>query len=437
VSLPVRRLRDLPSEAGLDGWTPEPFRWDGDRPGIIFLERLGLGLERPRFTAHITQSDRLVENSDAHVAEESGHIGHYRRVAEQYETLKLALANSARGSRDEDFCHYKSMNYLRTADRNRSHRWIFRKWRSAHERLKGLNDPLAKLLRRVFPTSRPRSAAIYAILGMIALIPALLGVFAVAFFEPWVPTALWWAMTLGVTGTLIAVISGDRLERAGEPFRRLNRTMARPSGGFSLLAGSLARCPPPLRSIALTSALTLIADLLLRSPNVRGSRLPLFPLVVLNYLIFVVACRAFLQHTYAFASWLIFKRFMGYGVLPLRVVVSSLVIIFLFALVYLMSSEFAPQRFGEIRSTQPDTLVAADRKGDPPAAGSIVPEWVRNTLGRFVECLYFSVVTFTTLGYGDFVPTNWLRWVAGLEALVGACMMSMFIVTIARRIIRR
>lgn len=34
-------------------------------------------------------------------------------------------------------------------------------------------------------------------------------------------------------------------------------------------------------------------------------------------------------------------------------------------------------------------------------------------------CLYFSVVTWTTLGYGDVVPTPALRPIAALEAMVG------------------
>jgi hypothetical protein len=37
----------------------------------------------------------------------------------------------------------------------------------------------------------------------------------------------------------------------------------------------------------------------------------------------------------------------------------------------------------------------------------------------FWICLYFSVETFTTLGYGDFVPTSGARPVAAMEALSG------------------
>jgi len=34
--------------------------------------------------------------------------------------------------------------------------------------------------------------------------------------------------------------------------------------------------------------------------------------------------------------------------------------------------------------------------------------------------LYFSTVTFTTLGYGDMSPMGWLRAVALIEAFFGA-----------------
>ena len=36
-----------------------------------------------------------------------------------------------------------------------------------------------------------------------------------------------------------------------------------------------------------------------------------------------------------------------------------------------------------------------------------------------VDALYFSVVTWTTLGYGDFQPTESLRLLAALQALLG------------------
>lgn len=53
-----------------------------------------------------------------------------------------------------------------------------------------------------------------------------------------------------------------------------------------------------------------------------------------------------------------------------------------------------------------------------------------------LDSLYFSTVTFTTLGYGDFHATGGLRYVAALESFVGAALMSLFTVIVARNIIR-
>jgi hypothetical protein len=37
----------------------------------------------------------------------------------------------------------------------------------------------------------------------------------------------------------------------------------------------------------------------------------------------------------------------------------------------------------------------------------------------FYDCLYFSVVTYTTLGFGDHVPVSHARLIAGVEGLNG------------------
>ena len=56
---------------------------------------------------------------------------------------------------------------------------------------------------------------------------------------------------------------------------------------------------------------------------------------------------------------------------------------------------------------------------------------------EFVPCLYFSIVTFTTLGYGDMSPPdNYLRLVAATEALLGAFLMALFVVSLARKFTR-
>ena len=55
-------------------------------------------------------------------------------------------------------------------------------------------------------------------------------------------------------------------------------------------------------------------------------------------------------------------------------------------------------------------------------------------LGNFLDCLYFSVVTFTTLGYGDFQPAvGFSRIFVSLESIIGAFTIALFVYTFARR----
>jgi hypothetical protein len=37
----------------------------------------------------------------------------------------------------------------------------------------------------------------------------------------------------------------------------------------------------------------------------------------------------------------------------------------------------------------------------------------------FLDCVYFSFITYSSLGYGDLIPDGGLRYLAGLEALTG------------------
>ncbi len=42
-----------------------------------------------------------------------------------------------------------------------------------------------------------------------------------------------------------------------------------------------------------------------------------------------------------------------------------------------------------------------------------------NFTGSFMDCGYFSFTTYTSLGYGDIEPHGHIRFLAGLESLVG------------------
>ena len=41
------------------------------------------------------------------------------------------------------------------------------------------------------------------------------------------------------------------------------------------------------------------------------------------------------------------------------------------------------------------------------------------SLEDFWDCVYFSFVTYSTLGFGDMVPDGWVRFMVGTEAVTG------------------
>lgn len=44
---------------------------------------------------------------------------------------------------------------------------------------------------------------------------------------------------------------------------------------------------------------------------------------------------------------------------------------------------------------------------------------VHSDNGQFLDCVYLSFVTFTTVGYGDLVAEGYARYLTGVEALTG------------------
>lgn len=111
----------------------------------------------------------------------------------------------------------------------------------------------------------------------------------------------------------------------------------------------------------------------------------------------------------------------GYGTMPTRAIVFSLALVILFALCF-----WKP---GAIR---------------PKEESGSVPGCVK----RLGNSLYFSANTFTTVGYGDWVPTEEylvklgrfrifkFRHIAMLEGFLGWVMLSLFLITLARTWIR-
>ena len=109
----------------------------------------------------------------------------------------------------------------------------------------------------------------------------------------------------------------------------------------------------------------------------------------------------------SFFEWPFAHLLFGYGEKPLRPLIAGLVVILLWSFFYWC--------FGGIGPGAP-MLLTHD------------PTWF--------ECLHFSVVTFTTLGYGDFQPKPDCRLMADAEAVLGAALMALFIVGLTRKYMR-
>ena len=105
---------------------------------------------------------------------------------------------------------------------------------------------------------------------------------------------------------------------------------------------------------------------------------------------------------------LIFGRWLfGYGERPIRVLFTSAAVVLICALFY-----WSPYSALTMRSV-------AENEGK-----------------IFLDGLYFSVTTFTTLGFGDMYPDQHhllTRCVAMSEALCGASLMALFVVTLSKR----
>ncbi|MFI8748281.1 ion channel [Pseudomonas sp. NPDC077186] len=112
-------------------------------------------------------------------------------------------------------------------------------------------------------------------------------------------------------------------------------------------------------------------------------------------------------------SWLV-DLFCGYGEKPLNVVLFSLGLIGVCGLLYFLT-------------------------GVNQGGQTLGLRFDRSLLGNLQDllaCLYYSVVTFTTLGYGDITPGGLARLIAAVEAFVGSFTMALFVVVFVKKMTR-
>lgn len=112
-----------------------------------------------------------------------------------------------------------------------------------------------------------------------------------------------------------------------------------------------------------------------------------------------------------FIRWLVFDQIGLYATSPVRVLTSMLFIYILFSILYVFLPVFSNAKI-------------VSSLGDP------------DKLGVVAVAFYHSVVTFLTIGYGDYYPSGAVRWISGIEGFLGLFLMSYFTVAFVRKILR-
>lgn len=110
----------------------------------------------------------------------------------------------------------------------------------------------------------------------------------------------------------------------------------------------------------------------------------------------------------------IIDLFCGYGEAPLRIVGISILMIICCAFLY--------------------TLTGLNYQGELKIYHA--NDSYQQTIDLFLSCLYYSVVTFTTLGYGDFAPIGLSRAIAAFEAFTGSFTIALFVVVFVKKMTR-
>ncbi len=107
--------------------------------------------------------------------------------------------------------------------------------------------------------------------------------------------------------------------------------------------------------------------------------------------------------------------FVGrYATAPSRVLLNAILTIFVFGIIFYVTTTYF-HTIGSVESTLPSNL---------------------NRLQEFWNCIYYSAITFLTIGYGDYFPYGILKLIATLEGFTGVFLMSYFTVAFVRKILR-
>ena len=105
----------------------------------------------------------------------------------------------------------------------------------------------------------------------------------------------------------------------------------------------------------------------------------------------------------------------GYGENPFRIITFSFSYIFINAIIFCFLGVSGDNEFFRLS----------------------IHQSVFENLRVIYNTIYYSFVTFTTLGYGDLTPTGFGKFVAIVEAYSGAFLMALFVITVYKKMMER
>ncbi len=117
--------------------------------------------------------------------------------------------------------------------------------------------------------------------------------------------------------------------------------------------------------------------------------------------------------TYYFQKY-VFDHIGRYATAPTRVLANVFIAVMAFSGIYYCATEI-DQKIGMVATTLPNKL---------------------SHLHEFSNDVYFSFITFFTIGYGDYFPEGYLKGVSAFEGFTGVFLMSYFTVAFVRKILR-
>jgi hypothetical protein len=126
-------------------------------------------------------------------------------------------------------------------------------------------------------------------------------------------------------------------------------------------------------------------------------------------------------------EWLFLDKMTGYFAKVERAMISIVSVLILFFIIYSSAVIIDNKSFGNLiinNSTLSANFVNTELSS---------MEKFRIVFGNI---LYFDLITYTTIGYGDILPAGFLKIIAGIEGLTGTLLNALFLIILTKKILR-